>query len=183
MGIGIHTGNALRGYAIRWHDQSVAYWEQVATGPWKDDQSRRTPPVGDEVDRPSSVPEIVPAGSQNLASGANCSQLARSRNLLKRLDLLAKTKMAEMLIGSLANRRQPLGHLTACRTYVYARHPAARTTHPQFGHSSTRCREDTRNNPSTVRAIPHVRQQTRSSGCKTARNCGWTRRRRGTRIA
>ena len=46
----------------------------------------------------SPVPSIVPASSQNRASGANSSQKARLRKWLRRLDLLEKTKMADRLI-------------------------------------------------------------------------------------
>jgi hypothetical protein len=53
----------------------------------------------DTVDGLSSVPEIVPASFQNRASGANSSQVARSRKCLKREDLRGKTTLAEMLIG------------------------------------------------------------------------------------
>jgi hypothetical protein len=47
----------------------------------------------------AAVPEIVPASAQNGASGANTSQIARSRKRLKCEDLRGKTAMAEMLIG------------------------------------------------------------------------------------
>jgi hypothetical protein len=45
------------------------------------------------------VPEIVPVGSQNLASRAKSSQVGRTMKWLKRADLQVKTTMAEMLIG------------------------------------------------------------------------------------
>ena len=45
------------------------------------------------------VRRIVPASAQDRASGANSSQLVRSRNPLKPLDLLGQMKMAERLIG------------------------------------------------------------------------------------
>ena len=41
------------------------------------------------------VPGIVPASCQDRASRANSSQIARSRKLLKRLDLCGQTKMAD----------------------------------------------------------------------------------------
>jgi hypothetical protein len=46
-----------------------------------------------------TVPGIVPASFQNATARANSSQIARSRKLLKCVDLRGKTKMAELLIG------------------------------------------------------------------------------------
>jgi hypothetical protein len=44
-----------------------------------------------------AVPRIVPASGPKRAFGANGSQVARSRKLLKRVDLRGKAKMAESL--------------------------------------------------------------------------------------
>ena len=47
---------------------------------------------------PPSVPRLVPASSQNPASGPQTSQVARWTNFLRREDLRGKTAMVEMLI-------------------------------------------------------------------------------------
>jgi hypothetical protein len=46
-----------------------------------------------------TVAEIAPANSQNRASGAKNSLVARSVKWKKRKDLRGKTKMAELRIG------------------------------------------------------------------------------------
>ena len=51
------------------------------------------------INRVRTVPENVPGTRQNRASRANRSQIARSRKLLKGLDLLGKSKMSERRIS------------------------------------------------------------------------------------